>query len=156
MKPNTTNNANPHAQHIPSKSHPPLPSMEEYMETLATTQRESLFYMIRSMSLQRAVGMLQVLHNIELEVLDHLEELVDQHEDGDVNIYIPKNEEDEVTIYIPKGMMDAAGIAMGDPMDIEMDEDGMYISKAKDIGDPDSLFSKFLSFLKSMEAEDEE
>ena len=143
MKPNMTNNTNPQTEHTPSMSYPPLPENECYYPDPIDGKMIHAA-MVRAMSFQRTARMLRVFHDIQQELIDHLTELSYLHEDGDVSI------------YIPKGMVDAAGIAMGDPMDIEMDEDGLYISKAKDIGDPDSLFSKFLSFLERMEAEDEE
>ena len=128
MKPNTTNNANPR---------------KEINCSDPFGYKRELFTMIRSMSFQRAVNTLQLLHDVEQALIDHLEELAYQHEDGDVSI------------YIPKGMMDAAGIAMGDPMDIEMSEDGLYISRAKENHTPDAI-DRLNAFFDFMEGRDEE
>ena len=145
MKPNMTNNENLANEYFcPACDPQPFGMGTEVFEALAEKQREELFAMIRSLSFQRSVRMIQILLDIHEEVVDHLHDLAEQHEDGDVSI------------YIPKGMVDAAGLSIGDPIDIEMDEDGLYISKAKEIEEPDPLFAQFLSFLDLMEAEDEE
>ena len=142
MKPNMTNNVNPQTQHTPSKSNSPLP--EKKIDcTDPFGYKKELLAMIRSMSLQRAVNTLQLLHDVEQAVIDHLEELAYQHEDGDVSI------------YIPKGMVDAAGIAMGDPMDIEMSEDGLYISRARENHTPDAI-DRLNAFFDFMEGRNEE
>ena len=111
---------------------------------LAMSLRNALSDVIADMSVTQTLDALQYFLEIQQELLDHLAVETLDPEDTDVSVYIPKT------------MVDEAGIAPGVPLDIQLNGDGMYISKAPDEQGMDALLSILDTFFSAVEFPEED